>query len=316
MSGAWTEERRRQQAERCRNNAALRAAAKRPETIAKKKAALAAHNKKLWTPERRQQQSERIRAFNASRKDSPETIAKRKAGQKVWFSSPEGSELKKKHGERMRALNASPEESRRRSELMKRRHAEGTTGLPKPGGKKRIVNPVVKKPKRKVNMSPEARARASEHMKRVNREVLTPERRAEMGRKTSATIRSRPYVEVEHLDGPGGPNKMEATLMEVIAPLGFRFVGDGRFWIGPCKSRKCRNPDFLFGSGKNKAALLFHGRYWHQRADADDKEELDDYTSAGWRVLVIWENELKDREALLVKASAWLASLGFETLAA
>ncbi len=275
-------------------------------------AKMKAANEANWTPERRRQQSERIRAFNAKRKDSPETIAKRKAGQRKWLDSPEADELKKKSGERCRALNASPEERKRRSDRMKKRHAEGTTGLPKAGGTKRYVSPLPKRKKKKVNMSAAARARASEHMKRVNREVLTPERRAEMARKANETKRNRPYTELEHPTGPGGPNGMEATLLSWIEPMGFRFVGDGRFWIGPCKSKKCRNPDFLFGSGKNKAALLFHGKYWHERADADDQEELTDYQQAGWRVLVVWENELKDMDAVRAKASAWLASLKLE----
>lgn len=276
-------------------------------------AKMKAANEANWTAERRRQQSERIRAFNASRKDSAETIAKRKAGQKKWLDSPEADELKRKSSERCRALNASPEERKRRSERMKKRHAEGTTGLPKAGGAKRYVSPLPKRKKRKVNMSAAARARASEHMKRVNREVLTPERRAEMARKANETKRNRPYTELEHPTGPGGPNGMESILLGMIEPMGFRFVGDGRFWIGPCLSKKCRNPDFLFGSGKNKAALLFHGRYWHERADADDAEEMADYQTAGWRVLVVWENELKDTATLMVKVFEWLASLKFET---
>ena len=279
--------------------------------------AIRKHNKRFWTAERRRQQSERIRAYNESRrgKTPPETTAKRMAGLRAWLETPAGKRKRKKASEIFRRLNATPEESKRRSELMKRRHTEGTTGLPKRGGARRYVSPLPRKVKdqRKNHMSPEARAKASEHMKRVNREILTPERRAEMGRKLSLTIRNRPYVEVEHLVGPGGPNKMEAQLLLQIEPLGFRFVGDGRFWIGPCQSKKCRNPDFLFGSGRNKAAVLFHGKYWHTRADADDAEEMQDYRAAGWRVLVIWEKELKAPDLLTRKASRWLVSLRLKT---
>lgn len=280
----------------------------------KRRERLKKHNKKLWTAKRRREQSERIRDINLVRKDSPETRAKKSAGVRNFLmNTPKGAKVRKASSIRRKLFNSSPKERNRRSELMKKRHREGTTGLPKAGGFKRYVSPLPRriKDKSKNHMSPEARARAAEHMRRVNREILTPEKRAEMGRKQSQTIRNRPFTVVEHPSGPGGPNKMEAQLLELIRPLGFRYVGDGRFWIGPCLSRKCRNPDFVFGSGKNKTAILFHGTYWHKRADSDDNEEKKDYRKAGWNLLIVWEKELRNPSKLTNKVSRWLASLGF-----
>src|SRR5262249_17250492 len=58
-------------------------------------------------------------------------------------------------------------------------------------------------------------------------------------------------------------------------------------WIGPCASGKRRNPDFLYGSGKNRVAILMHGTYWHSRPDSDDTTEMKDYGSAGWRIYAV-----------------------------
>lgn len=228
-----------------------------------------------------------------------------------WITgdSPTAVEKRAKSGEICRRLNASESERKRRSELMKRRHLEGTTGLPKAGGRRCRVSPLPPKIKKKSRrMSPEASARAAEHMRRVNREVLTPEKRREMGKKASQTIKSRRFTAVEY-PATGGPNKMEAAVLAIIAPLGFRYVGDGRFWIGPCLSRKCRNPDFIFGRGRDKIAILFHGRYWHSLAKADDAVALKDYETAGWRVLTILENELKDSNSIANRVRSWLTSL-------
>lgn len=73
--------------------------------------------------------------------------------------------------------------------------------------------------------------------------------------------------------------------------LPFKYVGDGRFWIGSI------NPDFVHNNGKKIAVEIF-GDYWHsgdsvpfQRTEYGRRLILQRY---GWKLIVIWEHELKE----------------------
>jgi len=103
------------------------------------------------------------------------------------------------------------------------------------------------------------------------------------------------------------PNKLEQRLDILIKPLGFRFVGGGDFWIGPCRSGHCRNPDFIYGTGKERIAILANGSYWH--CVEGDKAELLDYQSYGWEVMVIWEEEIQNTLFVVSKIKNWLNGL-------
>mgnify|MGYP001558513836 CR=1 FL=1 len=85
-----------------------------------------------------------------------------------------------------------------------------------------------------------------------------------------------------------GMNKTEAKLFGVIQPLGFRFTGDGTFWLQKTKSGIARNPDFIWGSGKKKTGLLLHGLYWHIQLKSNPETEIADYKAAGWNLFVLW----------------------------
>lgn len=84
-----------------------------------------------------------------------------------------------------------------------------------------------------------------------------------------------------------GINKTEARLLEAIRPLGFRFVGDGTFWLKTTASGVSRNPDFIWQSGKRKTALLLNAVYYHT-VKTDPETELHDYRKAGWNIFVLW----------------------------
>ena len=105
------------------------------------------------------------------------------------------------------------------------------------------------------------------------------------------------------------PTRPEKELGLLIEPLGFRYTGDSQFWIGPCQSGTRRNPDFVWGSGRKKVALLYNGKYWHERRGTD-AIELADYSGKGWRVFVVTEEIFKDKEATVASVGLWLAGLG------
>lgn len=90
------------------------------------------------------------------------------------------------------------------------------------------------------------------------------------------------------------PNKVELRLQNILNfhfPDNWKYVGDGQFIIGGC----C--PDFLNVNGKKHVIELF-GNYWHPIFDVAKKKEH--YHRYGYRVTIVWDDELKD-EAGLVK---------------
>lgn len=107
------------------------------------------------------------------------------------------------------------------------------------------------------------------------------------------------------------PNKQETllgTILEMHADTkSFKYVGNGSFWIGPCRSGKRRNPDFLCRD--LKCVILLHGEFYHTEKDAKEQEE--DYLGKGWNVLTIWSKELsmRSRPSLLKKISLFVDSL-------
>ena len=136
-----------------------------------------------------------------------------------------------------------------------------------------------------------------------------PMRSFEVRQKVSRAIKKlyeqdrRSMVE-RWVNAGASPNKAELLLLNLIAPLGFRYTGDGQFWIGPCQSGRCRNPDFVYGQGDQKVAILLNGEYWHNLPKSDDEMAMKDYLEMGWRVLIIKDTEL-DRP-LLPMITGWL----------
>lgn len=88
------------------------------------------------------------------------------------------------------------------------------------------------------------------------------------------------------------------------------------------------NPDLVFPG--HRSVIFVHGCFWHQHPDPEcrsshtprsrteywvpklqrnverDAENLSRLESLGWQVLVIWECELKDRDAVAERLRAFL----------
>ena len=90
------------------------------------------------------------------------------------------------------------------------------------------------------------------------------------------------------------PNQAELRLQDILNrhyPSEWKFVGDGQVNLGG------RFPDFININGKKELIELF-GTYWHPLFDVAQRKEH--YRQYGFRVAVIWEDELED-EGRLVK---------------
>ena len=88
------------------------------------------------------------------------------------------------------------------------------------------------------------------------------------------------------------PNKYEEQLRLIlgeILPGEYQYVGDGQFII----SGKC--PDFININGKKKIIELW-GDYWHKGENPQNR--IDIFKPFGFDTLIIWTNELRDKETL------------------
>jgi len=138
-----------------------------------------------------------------------------------------------------------------------------------------VAERVSKKNRGRKNMkyvlTPEGLKKRQKHMRERN-PMADPETRAR-AYKTMSTVM--------------GPNLFEQQIIEFIKlnKLPFRYVGNRAYWIGPCVSGKCRNPDFVHTGGQ-RWAILANGAYWHP--PLRHLEQMKDYESMGYKVFVIW----------------------------
>lgn len=86
------------------------------------------------------------------------------------------------------------------------------------------------------------------------------------------------------------PNKAELKLLAILEPFSFEYVGNGQLIIGG------KSPDFWNGDHK---LIELYGDYWHRGEDS--QKRVDYFANYGYGCLVIWEDELKDREKVLSK---------------
>lgn len=100
-------------------------------------------------------------------------------------------------------------------------------------------------------------------------------------------------------------NKTETVVLSLVERFEGKFVGDGKFWLAVTESGIRRNPDFIFGSGKAKTALLVHGVYWHQD-ESQVQQEITDYLGAGWNLMILWTKGIKDW--MLPSIEEWVLS--------
>jgi len=92
------------------------------------------------------------------------------------------------------------------------------------------------------------------------------------------------------------PNKLEIKMVQTLRELGlsnFKYTGNRSFWIGPCASGLCRNPDFT--DSLNKRVILVSAHHWHTEVDMD--QQIKDYASRGWKASVVWSNKNNELDA-------------------
>lgn len=80
-------------------------------------------------------------------------------------------------------------------------------------------------------------------------------------------------------------NKTEKILEDFLKDYNYKFVGDGKFWIG----YPPRNPDFI--NIKEKKIIEFFGNFWHKKEDENNR--IKHYKKYGWKTYIIWGSDLR-----------------------
>lgn len=118
---------------------------------------------------------------------------------------------------------------------------------------------------------------------------VTPETRQKLSASSRANWQNPDYRKKALEARQMSPNKLEQSLIPTMESLGFRYTGNGSFWVhDPTGSH---NPDFK-QTGKRRVVEIW-GNYWHR--DQDPQEAIQWYATHGFQCLVIWESDLTDQ---------------------
>jgi hypothetical protein len=95
------------------------------------------------------------------------------------------------------------------------------------------------------------------------------------------------------------PNGLERSLIPHMELLGFRYTGDGSFWVHDRAGS--HNPDFK-QTGFNRVVEIW-GDYWHR--DDDPQAAIAWYAAHGFAALIVWERDLA-ADGITNIVSRWL----------
>jgi len=99
------------------------------------------------------------------------------------------------------------------------------------------------------------------------------------------------------------PTKPESIVTSLL-PKSFKYVGNNKLSIGSY------NPDFI--NKKDKKIIEVFGDYWHNipQNKKRDKEKINIYYKLGYKVLIIWEKEIKNITILNRKINNFIRNKG------
>ncbi len=89
-------------------------------------------------------------------------------------------------------------------------------------------------------------------------------------------------------------------MLSNIAPDDWGYNGDGRLKITIAR----KVPDFV--STRTHSLIELFGEYWHQGEDSQVRIDL--FARHGYRCLVVWSNELRNRERLKMSLLSFIAA--------
>ena len=230
---------------------------------------------------------------------------------------PKDAVLKRSNTIRQKAVSLSEDERKRRwshppvlSDEAKGKISESKIGPKNPMWKPPIVKvcqlcdkKFKVKPYKEKRMFCSLKCSRSAHKQRMKKE--NPMKNTEISSKVFSILRQKykqPEFKMAILKSRSRhPNGFEKKFIDFVEENGlpFEFVGNFSFWIGPCKSGKCRNPDFIHKDHSIKRAILIGAEYHHPKLKLN--EELEDYGDYGWEVLHIWQKDFETQKEMVLK---------------
>lgn len=206
---------------------------------------------------------------------SPEANAKRsqslsKAFSLKWEEDTEYIEKNRRHLDNLNASESHKLSCRRGAKTLWEKHKDMVLDNLAKGRRKIATDPVIRAGKS---------VKVKQQWQRMKIEMIKAQRR-----------------------GMKKPNKKESYLLEILEeffPNEWQYVGNGAVVI------ECLVPDYIDINNKKLIIELF-GDYWHgtnrARPYSSEAERSDIYKKYGYRMLVIWEHELKlSREEIAQK---------------
>lgn len=89
-----------------------------------------------------------------------------------------------------------------------------------------------------------------------------------------------------------GMTKPEKELYNLLKDIGYSYK-----WTGGGKGRVLSYvPDFMHT--RFKCIIEMYGTYWHKKNDSSDRRRIREIRKEGYRVLVVWDFELKNKQKL------------------
>lgn len=158
--------------------------------------------------------------------------------------------------------------------------------------------------KRQYRMGEIIHPMLNKHHSKKSREKMSESRR---GKKF--TKEHKKNISLAHIGNPktkgsftkgSFPNKSEKLLIKIIKQnkLPFNYVGNHKIWFKEGKDRF--NPDFLSKNPKH-IIELFGNSHNSSFMQKKDKKRLRVYSKYGYKTLIIWNNELKNKNQILNK---------------
>jgi hypothetical protein len=94
------------------------------------------------------------------------------------------------------------------------------------------------------------------------------------------------------------PNISELKLLTILSKYGYKYSGDFTFFIDG------KNPDFIHLEDKSIVELF--GEWVHPITDEMERTKF--FNDRGWKVLIIWYNELRDMDAVIDKIKKYTSN--------
>lgn len=226
-------------------------------------------------------------------------------------SSPE---YRKEQSERMKLALANPEVRKHISERTKMGwKAKKATGFIKRGSPKseetrekirqaslnQWSNPKTRK--RILNATTSSEANEKRRQAILGRKC-TPEHKEKVRQKALQQWRNPETRDrlIKSLLNMRSPNNLEIKVLDMLNSNfdnEWKFVGNGELIIGGF------NPDFINANGR-KLIIEFFGRPWHKPHEEKLRQKI--FAQYGYRTLIIWSEELRDKSKLVARIDTWL----------